>query len=198
MWDNPSISFSSKQPCGTNRVVVALKFKFPVSTSCCTKLTLSGLTGTRSKTNRTFALASSTGFKINADWDLPNSRLIVTLAGDLNARSGKRRKEYGFAFDVLNQAEPTELNPSEFPSLSGCGLAWHRRSSYNFTNGVQVSSLTISSVEKLDTRYPCTLYTISITINPSVSLLNTCADSRGQPNYQYPKFTISGFSGNII
>jgi hypothetical protein len=143
-------------------------------------------------------LTSSTGFKTNADWDLPNSRLIVTLASDLNARSGKRRKEYGFAFDVLNQAEPTELNPSEFPSLSGCSLAWLGFSSYNFTKGVQVSSLTISAVEKLDTRYPCTLYPISVTIIPSVSLLNTCADSRGQPNYQYPKFTISGLSGKII
>jgi hypothetical protein len=187
VWGNPSISFSSKQPCGTNRVVVALKFKFPVSTSCCTKLTLSGLTGARSKTNRVFALTSSSGFKTIADWELPSSRLIVTLAGDLKAR-----QEYGFTFDVLNQA--TELDPTVFPSLSGCGLP-----SYNFTKGVQVSSLTHSAVEKLDTRtYPCTMYTISIKITPSVSLLNTCADSRGKPIYQHPNVTISGLSGNII
>jgi hypothetical protein len=180
----PSISFSSTQPCGTNRVVVALKPVFSVRTSCCSSLTLSGLTGTRSKTASAFALTSSPGFQANANWDLLSSRLIVTLASDLNAG-----ESYGFTFDVLNQA--SQVNPSAFPSLSGCGLP-----NYNFISAVQVSSLTISAIAQQSTPYPCSLNTISVKITPSVSLLNTCADSIGVQNFQYPKLTISGFTGS--
>ena len=181
---SPSISFSSTQPCGTNRVVVALKPVYAVRTSCCSSLTLSGLTGARSRTASAFALTSSQGFQANANWDLSSSRLIVTLASDLNSEGS-----YGFTFDVLNQA--AEVNPSAFPSLSGCGLP-----SYSLNSAVQVSSLTISAIAQQQWPYPCSLNTISVTITPSVSLLNTCADSTGAQSFQYPKLTISGFTGS--
>ena len=134
---------------------------FGVDTSCCTQFTLSGLTGTRSKTDDTFALTSSSGFEANGAWSLSDSTLIVTLSGNLNAG-----EPYGFTFDVLNQE--TELVPSAFPQLSGCGIP-----TFSFDTGITVSRLTLSAVAGQENPYPCSLNSITVTMALNVALLNT-------------------------
>jgi len=193
MWN----SQTSANPCDNNAITVTLRVSVPVFTTCLykgavvqTNVTLSGLVGSTTPSGA-INVVSSGSFASTGMW-LSSGSLVLTPATTLIASTqASASGAHTIIFTLTNQQS---ANAGSFLTATSSPYS---SSSNDNTNGGVMSILPLNWSTKIasqSTPWPCAPNTISITLQPFISLLSTCkasaADSAGRPN-----ITISGLTG---